>query len=74
MMRLKYTEAMVEGRRRAIALEHACLQLRVGSNALVELESATLQVVDRGLEAAPAGKWLITSYELYRYRRPQHTR
>ncbi len=64
MMRLKYTESIVEGPAAAPArLEHAIFTVGGRVDGSGQPESATLRLVDAGWKP-PAGKWLVTSYEL----------
>ena len=62
MMRLKYTEAIVEGPATGLALpEHGIFTVAGRVDASGQPQSATLQLVDAGWKP-PAGKWLVTAY------------
>ena len=64
MMRLKYSEAIVEGPATALPRpEHAIFTVAGRVDGKGQPESATLQLIDAGW-TPPAGKWLVTSYEL----------
>jgi hypothetical protein len=64
MMRLKYTETIIEGPAAAPPRpEHAIFTVAGRMNSSDQPDSATFQIVDAGW-TAPAGRWLVTSYEL----------
>ncbi len=62
--RLKYTESIVDGPAATPARpEHAIFSVAAHLDGSGRPESDTLQVIDTGWKA-PAGRWLVTSYEL----------